>query len=217
MLKRIIGKFYFYFLVKFKNRKNHLYFPFSSSAYNTSFGNYIKINNNVSLNKCRIGDYSYIGDSSSFLNCKIGKFCSISSNVKVGLGRHPSNELVSTSPIFYSSKGQLPLTFISTIKNDFIEYLSVEIGNDVWIGYHVTIIDGVKIGNGAIIAAGSIVTKDIPDYAIVGGIPAKIIRYRFSPKEIEFLLKFNWWDKDIIWIEEHADLFNDIKVLMEKC
>ena len=79
----------------------------------------------------------------------------------------------------------------------------IVVGNDVWIGSHALIMDGVKIGDGAIIAAGSIVTKDVAPYAIVGGIPAKTIRYRFSDLHIKFLLDFAWWNRDFDWIETH--------------
>lgn len=72
----------------------------------------------------------------------------------------------------------------------------VEIENDVWIGTSVIIMDGVKIGDGAILAAGSVVTNNVPPYAIVGGVPAKIMKYRFNSDEIEYLLSFKWWDKD---------------------
>ena len=70
------------------------------------------------------------------------------------------------------------------------------IGNDVWIGLNATILDGVTIGDGAIVAAGAVVTKDVPPYAVVAGVPAKIIKYRFTESQIDFLLKFRWWEKD---------------------
>jgi tetrahydrodipicolinate N-succinyltransferase len=77
------------------------------------------------------------------------------------------------------------------------------------------LIDGVTIGDGAIIGAGAVVTKDVPPYAIVGGIPARLIKYRFEPDEIEFLLKLKWWDKDLEWIKNNSKLFNNIKKLMQ--
>ncbi|MEY0719389.1 CatB-related O-acetyltransferase [Providencia alcalifaciens] len=88
-----------------------------------------------------------------------------------------------------------------------------KIGNDVWIGVNSIILDGVKIGNGAIIAAGSVVTKDIPDYAIVGGIPAKIIKYRYPPNEIKILNEISWWDLDEECLKELAPLIRENNIL----
>ena len=85
----------------------------------------------------------------------------------------------------------------------------------MWIGANVTILDGITIGDGAISGAGSVVTRDVPPYAIVGGTPARIIRFRFTDEEIRFLLKFRWWDKDQTWIRENGELFEDIKLFMK--
>ena len=91
------------------------------------------------------------------------------------------------------------------------------IGNDVWIGEGVTIKGGVRIGDGAIVAMNACVTKDVPPYAIVGGVPAKIIRYRFTDEQIKFLLDFQWWNKSLEWIEKHAEIFVDIETFIGKC
>jgi acetyltransferase-like isoleucine patch superfamily enzyme len=78
--------------------------------------------------------------------------------------------------------------------SDFQEYKPIEIGNDVWIGARVTVVDGVKIGTGSIIASGAVVTKDVPSYAIVAGVPAKVIRYRLPENDIVFLQQSEWWN-----------------------
>lgn len=109
-------------------------------------------------------------------------------------------------------KGYVEYFSDKKIENNF----SVEIGNDVWIGDNVILIAGIKIGNGAIIGAGSIVTKDILPYSIVAGNPAKEIRKRFSKEEIEFLEKLEWWNKDETWIKENIKNFSDIKLMKEK-
>ena len=86
--------------------------------------------------------------------------------------------------------------------------MKVEIGHDVWIGTNVTILPSVKIGNGAIIAAGAVVTKDIPDYAIVGGVPAKVLKYRFSDDEIKRLNQSKWWEWPDEKIKRHINKFS---------
>ena len=112
--------------------------------------------------------------------------------MRIGLGGHPLN-LISTNSIFYSENK-------TAIRNDwrckisFNEHKPTKIGNDVWIGEFVTIVGGVNIGDGAVIATKSVVTKDVPPYAIVGGIPAKVIKYRFDEETIGALLQSKWWD-----------------------
>ena len=114
-------------------------------------------------------------------NTTIGNYCSIARNVSIGLGLHPLN-LFSTSPIFYKRQNALLLDLISK-DNEFKEYQPITIGNDVWIGANAIIMDGITIGNGAVIAAGAVVTKNVPAYAIMGGVPAKLIKYRFAEGE----------------------------------
>lgn len=98
---------------------------------------------------------------------------------------------------------------------DIVEKPSVIIGNDVWIGQDVTILKGCHIGNGAVLASNSVITKDVPDYAIVGGIPAKIIKYRFSEEIIKKLLKLQWWDLSLDLLENipFDDIEEAIKIL----
>ncbi len=121
-------------------------------------------------------------------NATIGRYCSIASNVTLAPYEH-SIDTLSTS---LAARGQLHDFGGKPLPND-APPPTVEIGHDVWIGANTVIMRGVRIGDGAIIAAGAIVTKDVPPYAIVGGVPAKIIRYRFSEKVIEKLLASKWW------------------------
>jgi acetyltransferase-like isoleucine patch superfamily enzyme len=138
-----------------------------------------------------LGDYSYIAPNSHVICTNIGKFCSIGMNFKAGYGIHPVNG-ISTSPMFYSTKMQNGTSLSQYDK--IIENKPIEIGHDVFIGMNVTILDGVKVGNGCIIGAGAVVTRDLPPYAIVGGIPAKIIKYRFDDEEIQGFEQINWYD-----------------------
>lgn len=138
-----------------------------------------------------VGSFTYIAPGCSINNATIGRFCSIASGLKVGFGKHPIS-YVSTSPAFYSTNNALGLTFAK--EDSFIEYESVTIGNDVWIGADVMILDGVKIGDGAIVAAKSLINKDVEPYSIVGGVPARHIKYRFENSVIERLSRSKWWD-----------------------
>lgn len=123
----------------------------------------------------------------------IGKFCSIACKAKFLMtsGNHALKSLSTyTFPIFYEEWD----LDISDIKDAWDNKGDIEIGNDVWVGYDALIMSGVKIGDGAIVGARSVVTKDVPPYAIVGGTPAKIIKKRFSDDTILKLLKIKWWD-----------------------
>jgi acetyltransferase-like isoleucine patch superfamily enzyme len=145
------------------------------------------------------------------MNTDIGKFCSIGSFVSIGPGKHPI-EFVSTSPVFFSDNKQCGTTFADM--SYYREMGSVKIGNDVWIGANAVIFDDVTIGDGAVIAAGAIVTKDVEPYAVVGGVPAKMIKKRFSDEIIEKLMQFEWWNKDEVWLRKNYKLFHDIEEFM---
>lgn len=156
------------------------------------------------LKQVTLGDYSYVGKSSIIHGTTIGKFCSISDCCVIGLPSHPTN-LLSTSPIFSSPKNALRKKWVES--KSYQATVNVKIGNDVWIGYGAMIPNNVCIGDGAIVAAGAVVTKDVPPYAIVGGVPAKVIKYRFSEEKIKKLLELKWWDKPVEEIKSHLDLF----------
>jgi acetyltransferase-like isoleucine patch superfamily enzyme len=150
-----------------------------------------KIYRKAKIYNSNIGAFSYIGPNSEIVCCDIGKFCSISTNCMIGLATHTIKN-ISTSPIFTSRKNSIGYRWVKA--NKFNEIDRVTIGNDVWIGTRVIILGGVVIGNGVIIGAGSIVTKSIPDYAIVVGVPAKVIKYRFNSDIVDHLKIIKWWD-----------------------
>lgn len=158
-----------------------------------------------------IDDYSYIGRGCFIEHTKIGKFCSIADNCNIGLASHPIS-WVSTSPVFCSGKNVLKANFADatykTIKDTIVE-------NDVWIGMNACIMAGVNIGTGAIIGAGAIVTKDVEPYAIVGGNPAKLIRFRFDESQVQYLLKVKWWDWGEDRLRSEAKVFDNIEIFMK--
>lgn len=215
-LIRFFSKYYNLYAQHYQTEqveKLKLRYPNSIISTNVSItpdcklGNHTVINSNISLSNVIIGDYSYV--NSSINNATIGKFCSIAQFCQIGIGKHPSKNFVSTFPAFYS-KNNTGCKISFSNENVFDEFERIEIGNDVWIGTDSIILDGVKIGDGAIIGAGAVVTKDVDDYAIVGGVPAKLIRYRFSRDQVDFLKQIRWWDKDINWIKNHQESFRNI-------
>ena len=133
----------------------------------------------------------------------VGKFCSIGNNCIIGGAEHPQH-FVSTSPAFYGGyRKPLSIRKICLGKLRWESYSQeVEIGNDVWIGNNVIIKSGVTIGTGAIIGAGAVVTKDVLPYEVVGGVPAKHIKYRFDDSVIDGLLESRWWDLPIDKLKE---------------
>ena len=198
-----------YYSIKKKNPT--LIMKNMSYATNSLLGSYNLLHENSSLINSYLGDYSYISRNSIVQNAIIGKFCSIAGNVRIGLGKHPSNHFVSSHPAFYSNREK----YYFANKNLFEEFKQIKIGNDVWVGSNVLVCDGVIIGDGAIIAAGSVVTKNVNPYEIVGGIPAKLIRKRFAEDEINFLLEIKWWNWDLDEIKNNAKYFVDIKEFMK--
>ena len=214
LISKYLHKLY---LIYFKWKNAHEKSVIFQKSCVISDNDFFEGNNNVGgrIHKSHIGYGTYIiGENGYIHDCKIGRFCSIASNCHIGLGDHALN-MVSSSPLFYSAHSLLPENFLSesiAMEESTIHGTNykVIIGNDVWMGYNVCVKEGVTIGDGAIIGAKSLVTHDIPPYAIAVGTPAKVIKYRFTPEQIQKLLEIQWWDKDIEWIKENIHTFNDI-------
>lgn len=219
-IHKLVSKLYFDIL-NAKKKKVRIQF----GAYvgkGSSFEGYNKIYSGTYF-KGKIGFASCIGEN-SLIDGIVGKFCSIGSYVYVTQYNHPTKCFVSTHPSFYSTVKQSGFSFVD--KQKFVEYsyafndgkhkYAIKVGNDVWIGSHVNILAGVSIGDGAIIASGAVVTQDVKPYSIVGGVPAKEIRKRFSDEEIDALLKLKWWEKDFEWIKKNADSFENIEDFIKK-
>jgi len=141
---------------------------------------------------------------------RIGKYCSIAPAVKIIASGEHNSKAVSTYPFYANMLNKGP-------EKDTFSRGHVIIGNDVWIGYGATILSGVTVGDGAVIAAHAVVTKDVPSYAIVGGIPAKIIEHRFSPDIIQSLLEIKWWEWSLEKVTAHIDdFYADVHRFVEK-
>lgn len=160
-----------------------------------------------------LGDYSSIGIGSCVSNARIGRFTVIARDCYVGVGGHPTSYLTAHSVFYKNKPWSLHPEWTKDI--DFDESPITHIGNDVWIGTRSIIMDGVNIGDGAIIAAGAVVTKDVPPFAIVGGVPAKVIKYRFSQEIIERLMETKWWDLPDEEITRRIDLFHKANPTIE--
>ncbi len=162
--------------------------------------------------KSSLGRYSYIGYDSEIIYCEIGNFCSLANQTIIGGATHPL-DWVSTSPVFYNVAGGTNCHLGNKELNPFKK---TYIGNDVWVGERAIILQGITVGNGAVIGAGSVVTKDVPPYAIVAGCPAKIIRYRFDENTISALEKVKWWNLSDEKLKKFSEYINDPKVFVEK-
>lgn len=159
-----------------------------------------------------INRYSYVGSDSTIVNVEIGKFCSISNRVVIGGASHPMH-FVSTSPVFLSHKDSVKTKFA---KIDYLPEIKTAIGHDVWIGEGVFIKAGVRVGHGAVIGMGAVVTKDVPDYAVVAGNPARIIKYRFDSELIQKLLDSAWWNLPEAQLKASAAYIDQPEIFLEK-
>lgn len=159
-------------------------------------------------------EYKHMFTINGWLIKSIGRYCSISGTARI-VPAHPLDYVTTNGFLYHPIAAPLREKFQATVNRmgrpvhfgkEPREGL-VEIGNDVWLGENVVILPGVKIGDGAVIGAGAIVTKDVKPYAIMGGVPARLIRYRFSEEMIGAFLRIKWWDWPIEKIEENLELF----------
>ena len=221
MLKKCIKNILNEIICKKNKAPKDCYFHYTSHIKKCAFLGKNFVNRNAKIENSNIGFGTYIAQNSKFSQCKIGNYSLV--GFEALIGAHPLHKIASVHPALYSTTGQYGFTYA---KNDCFEefvYIncdnqrySIVIGNDVWVTAGSTkICQGVTIGDGAVVMADAVVTKDVPPYAIVGGVPAKVIGYRFSEDQIDFLLKLRWWDKGEEWIRDHVEYFSDIERLME--
>ena len=172
----------------------------NSFIQNSSLEDNVQINRSNMIVNSTIGAYSYTGMNAVIKHASVGKFCSISWNVSASGGGH-NYSAITPHPFTH-----LPSFGIVSEKTD-IEIKEITIANDVWIGMNSCILQGITIGDGAVIGAGSVVTKDVPPYAIVADNPARILKYRFDSEMIDKLLSLQWWDLPIEVIQKNISSF----------
>lgn len=181
-------------------RKRNCVFSLAVSPLSLS-GHHIVIGRATQIDSfSTVASYTYIGDFCSVTRATIGRYVSIGNNVSIGPGEHNLDSL-STSAQFYDN----PYDEL-TLGKCIIE-------SDAWIGVDAIVLRGVRVGFGAVVAANAVVTKDVPDYAVVAGVPAKIIRYRFDEKRRMQLLASEWWLKEK---KEAKDLLMQLAQILQK-
>jgi acetyltransferase-like isoleucine patch superfamily enzyme len=203
-----------WFQYKISNLGKHNRIEYGAELTAVKLGAYSAVYKHARLRSCSLDDFSYVARDSQVHHATIGKFCCIGPQVLIGLGEHPSKDFVSSHPMFYSEIGQANPVIVA--RSLFNEYPHTTIGHDVWIGARAIIRSGITIGNGAIIASGAVVTKDVAPYSIVGGVPAQHIRFRFTDDEIAKLERLRWWDNDLAWFKQNAEAMRDVKTLLSK-
>lgn len=183
----------------------------TATTYRSQIHSTAKIRQHARVYGSTVGKYTYISRNTLVQNSEIGAFCSISEDCNIGMPTHPT-DFVSSSPVFLQGGNCLKKHFS---EHPYQPCARTVIGNDVWIGAQAQIKSGVRIGNGAVIGAGAVVTKDIPAYAIVGGVPAKLIRYRFDEKTVAQLEQWQWWALSDAEIKDLAPYFSDPQKAIE--
>lgn len=200
-------------LLEFKN--SHLTLGYMCRIKNCNFGKYNAVYEATALTNVTLGDFTYVSSGCRVNNTTVGKFSCIGPDVLCGLGKHPSRDFVSMHPVFYSLLAQSGITFSS--EEAFAEFKDIAIGHDVWIGARAIILDGIVIGNGAIIGAGAVVTSNVPPYAVVAGVPARVLRYRFESRQVDTLESSKWWDWDENFLRNNYLSFQNIENWQQLC
>jgi phosphonate metabolism protein (transferase hexapeptide repeat family) len=165
----------------------------SARVHQSTLGIYTAVGARTSMGESTFGDYSYVVNDSSIMYSEIGKFCSIAAHTRINPGNHPLWR-PALHHFTYRSKSY---GFTQEDDQVFFEWRRehrVTLGSDVWIGHGAIILPGVTIGTGAAIGAGAVVSKNVPPFAVMAGVPAKIIRFRFDETVQQQLLALAWWD-----------------------
>jgi phosphonate metabolism protein (transferase hexapeptide repeat family) len=164
----------------------------SASVKASTIGDYCWIGARTSVHECTIGDYSYVVNDSSLASTTVGRFCSIAAHTRINPGNHPMWRAALHHWTYRSVAYGLGDDDDAEFFNWRREH-GVTLGDDVWIGHGAIVLPGVTVGTGAAIGAGAVVTKDVEPFAVVVGVPAKVLRFRFEAPVREALLRIGWW------------------------
>jgi phosphonate metabolism protein (transferase hexapeptide repeat family) len=164
----------------------------TASVRASSFGRFCEVGARTKVAESTFGDYAYVVNDSDIIYTDVGKFCSIAAHTRINPGNHPLERVALSHFTYRSSSYGLGPDDASFF--DWRRGFRCVMGNDVWIGHGAVILPGVKLGNGAAVGAGAVVSRDVPPFAIVVGVPAKIVRYRFAPEIVAALERIAWWD-----------------------
>ncbi|MCX7346912.1 MAG: DapH/DapD/GlmU-related protein [Alphaproteobacteria bacterium] len=181
----------------------------SASLRGATLGRFTEIKERVQFWESELGDYSYLERHCEVIYASIGKFCAIASDVRINALNHPieriSQHKFTYRPNEYFTGAKIDKAYRESRKRE-----RVGIGHDVWIGHGAIILPGVRIGHGAVVAAGAVVTRDVEPYAIVAGVPAQFLRWRFAPEVSSRIIALAWWDWDH---ERLAEAIGDMRAL----
>jgi acetyltransferase-like isoleucine patch superfamily enzyme len=199
-----------YYYMKCAGKNVHI--EYMAELNGVKFSRNNKVYKYARLRDVRIGRFSYVSRDTQVYSATIGNFTCIGPDTMIGPGEHPVKGYVTSHPAFYSSLAQAGITFSD---RDYInEIPHTSIGHNVWIGARCVIRAGVTIGDGAVIAAGAVVTKDVPPYTVSGGVPARIIRRRFDAETESFIVQSKWWEWDEKELARNVHLFRDIHLFL---
>ncbi|HET8728291.1 MAG TPA: chloramphenicol acetyltransferase [Alphaproteobacteria bacterium] len=154
-------------------------------------GRWTEVGARTSIVESAMGDYSYVVHDSQIIYAEIGRFCSIASHARINPGNHPLDR-AALHHFTYRSR-QFDLEADDDGFFDWRRSHRVTLGHDVWIGHGATVMPGVSVGTGAAVGSGAVVTRDVPDFTVVAGVPARPIRQRFAPAVQAALLRVAWW------------------------
>lgn len=180
----------------------------TASTFETRLGRYTALGPRSSMIESSMGDYSYAVNDVQIAYTEIGKFCSIAAQCRINPGNHP----MWRAAMHHFSYRSVAYGLAEVDDEEFFNWRrdhQVTLGHDVWLGHGVTIMPGVKLGTGSVVGSGAVVTKDVPDFAIFVGVPAKLMRFRFNESIQDGLKQIAWWDWDHATLREHMSEFRN--------